>query len=294
MHHPVSEGDLKAPFTCDVCRSTSGETFLAEAKDLYSGFPGSFDYVRCTSCGLVQLHPVPDNLGAFYENYDVHQKKGAAHEIMRSLLMTQAYFPCDASLKGKRLLDFGCGDGFFLKRARAAGAICFGFEINPAHASALSASLDLPVFSSWEEMEKAGPFEVITLHFVLEHMSGTPALIRKLGAMLSAGGEIYAVVPSIRSWEFKVFGKYWHGLDAPRHLLFLDREHIESICTEAHLELKSPQEVWIPTSLAGTLASLFGDRFSRKLFILAIPVSLLFFFVRPKGNWSFRLQKPAG
>src|SRR5260221_7210533 len=282
---------MEPQLECDVCQSMAYEPFLSNCKDIYSGFHGSFNYVRCVKCGLIQLHPAPKNLDAFYENYDVHRKKGMAHEWMRRLLMAHAYFPCHDDLTGKRLLDFGCGDGWFLDRARQSGAICSGFEINPAHAAALSAINHLPIYSSWKEMEQAGPFDVISLHFVLEHMNNTPTLIRKLGSLLAPGGELYAIVPSISSWEFKLFVKYWHGLDPPRHLVFLNRDHVKSIAAEANLSMEKSRDVWIPTSLAGTLASLIGLRFSSKLFVLMIPVSLLFFFVQPKGNWSFHLRK---
>ncbi len=284
---------MNQPFRCDVCGSEKHRVLLTDCQDLYSGFPGRFQYVQCLDCQLVQEHPVPENIGSFYERYQVHQKKGRLHEFMRWLLMSHAYYPCDASIRGRRVLDFGSGDGWFLGRAHQAGAVCNGFEINPEHAATLAASLHLPVHSTWEELEKAGPFDVITMHFVLEHLRDAPQLIKRLGSLLAPGGKLYGIVPSIHSWEFKVFGKLWHGLDAPRHLIFPDETHLSRIAREAQLTLIESRQVAIPSSLAGTLASLGKGGFSYKRFTLAIPMAWLFGLVRPKGNWCFILQSNA-
>lgn len=284
---------MSQAFRCDVCGSEKYEVFLTDCRDLYSGFSGRFQYVKCCECELVQEYPVPQNLGEYYQGYQVHQKKGRLHECMRLLLMAHAYYPCDAGIKGKRVLDFGSGDGWFLGRARQAGAECHGFEINPEHAAALSASLEFPVHSTWEKLEEEAPFDVITLHFVLEHLNEAPGLIKRLGGLLAPGGKLYGIVPSIHSWEFSVFSKYWHGLDAPRHLIFPDESHLRRIAGEAGLTLTESRQVAIPSSLAGTLASLGVGRFSYKLFALAIPLAFLFGWMRPKGNWCFTLQPDA-
>jgi len=36
--------------------------------------------------------------------------------------------------------------------------------------------------------------------------------------LLTPGGKLVIAVPNIDSWPFRWFGRYWHGLNPPRHL----------------------------------------------------------------------------
>lgn len=123
-----------------------------------------------------------------------------------------------------RLLDVGCGNGGFLAKARDAGWEVFGCDPDPlaveiARSQGLEVRLgEAPV---WEDMKDR--FDVITLSHVLEHVPDPYATILQLRELLRDGGLLYIDTPNIDAVGHELYGRYWQGLDAPRHLCVLSR-----------------------------------------------------------------------
>jgi SAM-dependent methyltransferase len=120
-----------------------------------------------------------------------------------------------------RLLDYGCGSGWFAARMRDQGWQVTVMDFNPDsvrlaaqryHLSALAGSLPHP-------RVKPESFDVVTLGSVLEHVSEPHQLISAAAHALVPGGMLVVSVPCISSWSFRTFGPSWEGLDLPRHLL---------------------------------------------------------------------------
>lgn len=281
-------------FRCLHCGAHSARPFLSDCRDLYSGHPGSFDYAECEGCGLVQIVSIPADLSSYYGGYQVHEKKSRLHDIVRRRLMREAYFP-HLGTGGGSMLDYGCGDGWFLEEARKHGWRLCGYELDASHASLLASSLGLPVFDSLETLAAGQPdsgFDVITLHFVFEHLSDPSGAFRKLAALLKPAGRMFITVPNILSWEFRLFGKQWHGLDAPRHISFHRDEHFQKLAADAGLKILSARDIAVPNCLAGSLATVGRRRFSYPLFVLAMPISVPLCRIGPTANRSYLFTKP--
>jgi SAM-dependent methyltransferase len=86
------------------------------------------------------------------------------------------------SLPAVRVLDYGCGNGEFL-------AICGAFGLDPIGVDRSSARREhaagLPVYADLASARGHGPFDVITLFEVLEHVDDPMALLRELRAVLA-------------------------------------------------------------------------------------------------------------
>ncbi len=92
-------------------------------------------YVTCAGCGTLYQQPMPDTseLPAYYPA-EYHSQVGQGplgrlrHDVRLRRLTTLA---TGASTGDGALLDFGCGNGAFLRRAAAAkpGREYYGFEI---------------------------------------------------------------------------------------------------------------------------------------------------------------------
>ncbi len=68
-----------------------------------------------------------------------------------------------------------------------------------------------------------GSFDLITLWDVLEHLHDPPAALERIRPWLRPGGVLAIGVPNLTSWDARLFGHFWIGWDAPRHLhLFPD------------------------------------------------------------------------
>lgn len=123
-----------------------------------------------------------------------------------------------------RLLDVGCGNGSFMAKARDAGWDVFGCDPDTS-ALELARAQGLEVrqgdASAWEDMK--GSFDVITLSHVLEHVPDPGTTLMQLRELLRGGGHLYIDTPNIDAIGHEVYGRYWQGLDVPRHLSVLSQ-----------------------------------------------------------------------
>lgn len=107
---------------------------------------------------------------------------------------------------GGRALDVGCGTGFLLERLAERGWSGVGVDLSPEsvdHArrrlEAIGAAdrLSAQVGSAYEPPE--GPFDLIALTDVLEHLEDPRACLRALRARLAPGGLLVISTPNRRS-----------------------------------------------------------------------------------------------
>ena len=132
--------------------------------------------------------------------------------------------------KGQVLLDFGCGNGDFLRRAREVGWEVRGVDFDQkAVKQAREGGLDVrvggaEVLGAFEEQ-----FDVITLSHVLEHVHDSVGLLEHCFRKLKPGGYIWIETPNICSFGHQYFGADWMGLDAPRHLVIFNLKSLRSV-----------------------------------------------------------------
>jgi 2-polyprenyl-3-methyl-5-hydroxy-6-metoxy-1,4-benzoquinol methylase len=211
-----------------ICQQCQSESVLhVRAKDYNLRVDETvFSYYRCTNptCGVVFLYPIPANLGAYYPpEYDNYAKLNTIEDLL-------AFFAYQETVKitqlqtykqGGRMLEIGPGYGGFAYRAKQIG---FDVEVIEMSADAcrfmqetlgISAEVsDDPVAS----LEHAGQYDVIALWHVIEHVPDPWTLLEQLPSHLLPGGIIMIAAPNPQAIHFRLFGKYWRALEAPRHL----------------------------------------------------------------------------
>lgn len=107
--------------------------------------------------------------------------------------------------KGARLLDVGCGTGWFLECARDAGFDVSGLELGRELAKHTSDRLGIEVWSRpLGEMSVDAPYDVITMFDVLEHAPDPKEILRCIYCLLKPGGIALFFVPNLDSLGFKV------------------------------------------------------------------------------------------
>jgi len=237
--------------------------------------PGEFDYFRCSACSLVQLHPVPADMSIYYEAYQVHQGKSWLHETLRRLLMEKAYY-APPKTSGSRILDYGCGDGWFIRDMANRGHQPVGFEPNADHAARLSRELKLPVFSNVVDLEaKCGEsFDAVSMHFVLEHLSDPSAAFALARRLLKPGGQFYFTVPNIESVEFRMFGRKWHGFDTPRHISYPTPPIIRRLAEQNSFAVRGMRAFGTPNDVAGSLVNVLAGHYNYHAFCACIPLAV--------------------
>ncbi|MEO7277719.1 MAG: class I SAM-dependent methyltransferase [Sphingomicrobium sp.] len=130
--------------------------------------------------------PTADDFARIYaraEYHDVHYVEPSAGQFRRSLAALARFVP-----EGARVLDFGCGNGQFLKEASDAGYIAEGVELDQAARASAAVNSGCTV-QSLDEVRKSGvSYAVIHLGDVLEHLPDPAATLRDLQGLLAPAG----------------------------------------------------------------------------------------------------------
>ena len=295
MPPPSSSPTASPPFRCLVCHGPTGQPFLASCRDRYLRTPFEVDYWRCQECHLVQQYPVPADVAPFYEVYPVHQSKSRLYSRARRRLMAGVYQPPRQFPNNSRILDFGCGDGWYLEWCREAGHQAIGFEASHELSSQLQDRLDLPIYCSLDALisDHEASIDHITLHFVVEHLTDIAAVLGPLRQLLRPGGTLRYVVPNIDSWEYRWFRRRWHSLDPPRHISFPGESQARRLANDLDFDYLDETPVPFANGFGGSLPTLFLGRFHALAFFATLPLSLVVARWFPSGNQAYRLRRPA-
>lgn len=154
-----------------------------------------------------------------------------------------------------RLLDYGCGGGFFLATARERGWESYGIEPLAGHAIHARSHSGAAVTTDTlrPDSYSAEFFDVVTAFQVFEHLPEPSAALHTLSGMLKAGGILLIEVPNFDTPAMRVLGAR-HRHYVQDHLYFFSERTLRALVRKYGLE---PLEVYWPAR-AMTLRHLFG------------------------------------
>lgn len=215
---------------CDFCGSTAVQP-LFEGPDRLLGLPGLFRVVRCTQCGLLRQDPRPTRATIDfyyppgYEPYSVAIDEEPLwwRRFDRRYGMCKRRRAIERFCKGGHLLDVGCATGNFLyEMARTGRWQVEGVEPNAEAARYGQEHLGLIIHIGELTAVDLPPraYDVVTMWNVFEHLHNPMANLRVVARLLKPGGWFVFSIPNLRSWEHRLFGKYWMGWELPRHLYY--------------------------------------------------------------------------
>lgn len=145
---------------------------------------------ECISCGLVFLFPVQVDDKVSVEPC------GESDDERRF-----RFLKC--LIENKEVLDFGCGNGGFLLKARGIAKRVQGVEVEDRLQSHYS-NIGLNVVAHINET--AEYFDVITLFHVLEHFTDPRAILITLSKKLREGGSLIVEVPNANDALLQLYG----------------------------------------------------------------------------------------
>ena len=94
-----------------------------------------------------------------------------------------------------------------------------------------------PDYLTASEAWKNKKYDIIFLWHVLEHIHNPFELIEILKKNLNKDGLIFIAIPNFKSYDSRHYGKYWAGLDAPRHLWHFSRKSIYRIAEKNEFKI---------------------------------------------------------
>lgn len=168
--------------------------------------------VICRGCGLVYTNPrlSAEEREAYYRTSFIqgrHQIKSVDEARERARRKgSQKKYRVDVFSAGltdrSRALEIGCSYGFLLNALRTAtGCRVEGVEPSEVSGAFAREEFDIPVFKGTVEEYLAsspkGPFDLIIVYHVLEHLADPVGVLRRLRALLAPGGKLYIVVPDV-------------------------------------------------------------------------------------------------
>lgn len=196
-----------------VCYLCGGERIVDEVPRVRDN--ASLKVLACAGCGLVFLSSFDHITSGFYEASGMHGGHRDLGEWLRETAEDdQRRFEfCRSFISEKRVLDFGCGNGGFLLRARSAARTVAGVDPEAVLVSHFREH-GIPFAQKLSELD--GVFDVITIFHVLEHMPDPRRTLVELAARLVEGGQIVIEVPNandalLRLYDCEAFRRftYW-------------------------------------------------------------------------------------
>ncbi len=225
---------------CPLCgeKSASG-TF--RACDRLHGLPGAFTAAKCSGCSSLYLKDVPRDPGAYYPEgkyYSTYDSN--THELRTKKKIIGLYYSGRSGrglsyyllyplkdrvqgipdfVPGGRALDVGCGSGLILDLLKSAGWETHGIDTSASAIELVRKKGHNGVCGEFrDELFRPGYFDAVIMSHSIEHVKDPPGYLGLAFGKLKPGGQLVLVAPNACSLGFRLFGKAWTHVDAPRHV----------------------------------------------------------------------------
>jgi len=229
-------------FRCTLCKNKAGRIIL-EWKLGYQLF-------KCNRCGAVSPNIEKENetrhINSVYNNDEYYKK--IVREIAEQHEYRKKHFGNDRynyiivklGLDPSRIkvLDVGCGTGYFLNVLEDNNVYCRGIEVTP-HLVKYCQDRGLNVDSNKLSKEPDEEYDVITMFDVLEHLSDPVLMLNTIREKLREGGYCIAFTPNINSIGYELMQAKQNTLLPFEHLCFFNKKSLDYLSREANLALIS-------------------------------------------------------
>ena len=225
---------------CPVCLERDFSLF-EETKD-YFFTNESFTLSKCNACGFVFTNPIPkkESLGKYYETDEYLSHDSSKHGIIgkiysavREINLKNKYRIVSRYITTGKILDLGSGTGEFLDYFKRRGWSTIGVEPNIQDREFAINNYSLSIVEEEDlALIESNTQDVITMWHVLEHVYDLNERMEALIRILKKDSVLIIALPMIDSPDSIKFGKYWSGLDVPRHLYHFSSSTFELLANK--------------------------------------------------------------
>lgn len=232
---------------CPVCGSADIEKVFDTADYFSSG--EVFPVWGCRNCGFrfTNHFPSEDLIGTYYDSPDYishsDSRRGLINKLYhlgRHYMLSQKVNLVSHYLNGQKgkLLDIGCGTGYFLHVAQKRGFTVAGIEKNEqARAHAITCfGLDVKDEKSFFDMPERS-CSIVTLWHVLEHLEKLNESLEKINNILTPDGTLVIALPNCHSYDAEFYKERWAAYDVPRHLWHFSPGTVEKLLSKYQLKI---------------------------------------------------------
>lgn len=206
-----------------VCPACKGDLTCIDARVEDCDIPAGS--LTCSACA--KEYPIRDGIPRFVQSDDYassfgyqwnHFRKEQIDSFNGTTLSADRFWTetgwTPQMMKGKWVIDAGCGAGRFLDIASQAEADIVGIDISSA-VDAARANLEgrmnvhFVQASIYELPFREGTFDLCYSIGVIQHTPDPRESLRAIGRLVKAGGQLVATIYERKPWT-KLYSKYWY------------------------------------------------------------------------------------
>jgi len=192
---------------------------------------GQLTIVRCNVCGLYYLSPRLKEAGmmvcyrddSYFEGgatgYDSYAEQAASLRATFAKLLAGM---AERRMTGGRLLEIGCGYGFFLEAAAPYFAYRAGTEMSMQAAAIARRHADDMYDGTLDAVPPDQRFDCIVALHVVEHLYEPVELLRRVRDLLTPDGTVLVAVPNMGGLWRRAMGRRWPSFKFPEHVAYYD------------------------------------------------------------------------
>ena len=206
------------------------------SKNTYSArrLPDRIHYriVKCIRCSLVFSSPIitSEKIAEFYKESLCNYKDQIPYLIKTYLNIIKGIE--NSIPKNPKVLEVGCGNGFFIKALLDSGLTKNVFGVEPSIKMVLQADVDLrsriKVNFFKQSLFPKNSFDLILCFHTLDHMIDPNEFIRGAQALLKKNGYVVVVVHDTQGISVKLFGERSAIFDI-EHIYLFNRKTLSEI-----------------------------------------------------------------
>ena len=210
------------PTRCHVC---GGEARFAFEK-------GGFDIVGCAACGFLFVDPYPpeEDLVAYYASADrgtsAESYPKAQSRARRAFIKSFRFL---RYLRGKTVLDVGCGGGFMVNAFRRFGADAHGLDVSQNSIDYARRHFPKCTFhcGSFDEMARRDVvFDFMFTTELMEHIPGPAGLMKMIAARSTIGTVVYVGTPDAGHPTVPENMRDWNEICPIEHIQWFNRDNM--------------------------------------------------------------------
>jgi 2-polyprenyl-3-methyl-5-hydroxy-6-metoxy-1,4-benzoquinol methylase len=208
---------------CLVCNSSS----LNPLHDYQKHY-----LTKCSKCGFVFCSKIPtqEELNNYYKVYAYNGELNISPLTIKSYHILLDEF--EKYRKTNKLIDVGCGAGYFLEEAKKRGWEVYGTEYSDkAVEVCLKKGINIKKGKLNASEFDGAEFDVITSFEVLEHINNPNEEIQEFKKLLRKGGLFYCTTPNFNSLMRYYLKSKYNAIKYPEHLSYYTKNTLKLLLT---------------------------------------------------------------
>lgn len=219
---------------CPICSGTGVSSVSSN----------SYYYYRCNQCETAFVHPQPDaaHLSNFYDNFHLSNAQGGLYDETDDRVKLD--FPAKLDLikrfikpTNARLLDVGCGKGFFISAAQKVGFNAEGIDLSSTGIEFATKVLNVKATRGHIEdlatSDFANKFDAVTFFATIEHLPDPVSTLKAIHTSLKPGGYLVCDTGCGSVSSEKLLAGHNQWFDAPQHLFVFSERGILNALQDA-------------------------------------------------------------